>query len=246
MEPVSASTPRPVRRALLAQSWSELSFLHWQVDPELVAPLLPAGTRPDLFEGRAHAGLVPFRMRGVGPAPGLGVPYLGSFAETNVRLYSVDEAGRRGVVFRSLDAARLLPVLVARLALRLPYVWASMRVRRAGGVVRYTSRRLPFGPRSEIAVRPGERIAEPTPLEHFLTARWGMHVPWYGGTRYLPNEHPPWPLHRAELLECADELLAAAGLPVGDADPVSVLWSPGVPVRFGSTRPRAARGPRPW
>lgn len=232
---MSESTPRPVRRALLAQSWCELTFLHWPADPELVASYLPAGTRPDLFEGRAYAGLVPFRMRGVGPSARLGVPYLGSFAETNVRLYSVDEAGRRGVVFRSLDAARLLPVLVARIALRLPYVWASMRVRHADGVVRYASRRLPSGPRSAIAVRPGPRIADPTPLEHFLTARWGMHVPWYGGTRYLPNEHPPWPLHRAELLECEDELMAAAGFGVGGAEPVSVLWSPGVPVRFGRT-----------
>ena len=38
----------------------------------------------------------------------------GSFLETNVRLYSVDEHGRRGVVFRSLEADRLLPVLTAR------------------------------------------------------------------------------------------------------------------------------------
>lgn len=237
MEAISASTPRPVRRALLAQSWRELTFLHWQADAELVASFLPAGTRPDLFEGRAYVGLVPFRMRGVGPSARLGVPYLGSFAETNVRLYSVDDAGRRGVVFRSLDAARLLPVLIARVSLRLPYAWASMRVHHEHGTVRYESRRVlgARGARSSITVRPGERIAEPTPLEHFLTARWGMHVPWYGGTRYLPNEHPPWPLHRAELLHCEDGLLTAAGFPVADGAPVSVLWSPGVPVRFGRT-----------
>jgi len=37
---------------------------------------------------------------------GGGLPYLGSFAETNVRLYSTDEAGRHGVLFRSLDCSR--------------------------------------------------------------------------------------------------------------------------------------------
>jgi uncharacterized protein len=47
------------------------------------------------------------------------IPYLGSFAETNVRLYSVGPDGRRGVVFRSLDAARLMPVLAARWGFRL-------------------------------------------------------------------------------------------------------------------------------
>ncbi|HEU0087790.1 MAG TPA: DUF2071 domain-containing protein, partial [Pseudonocardiaceae bacterium] len=43
------------------------------------------------------------------------LPYLSGFPETNVRLYAVDpDSGRRGVVFRSLEAARLLPVLAAR------------------------------------------------------------------------------------------------------------------------------------
>lgn len=232
MEAISERTPRPVRRALLGQSWLDLTFLHWEVDPEQVARLLPAGTRPDLFEGRAYAGLVPFRMHRVGP--GFGVPYFGAFAETNVRLYTVDAQGRRGVAFRSLDASRLVPVLIGRAALRLPYVWAAMRVRRDGDHVHYTSRRLLRRGRSAVSVRVGERIAEPSPLEHFLTARWGMHVPWYGRTRYVPNDHEPWPLHRADLLRCDDELMAAAGLPPGGA-PRSVLFSPGVAVRFGTT-----------
>ena len=38
-------------RAVLDQAWTDLTFLHWRVDPELVAPLLPAGTRPDLHDG---------------------------------------------------------------------------------------------------------------------------------------------------------------------------------------------------
>jgi uncharacterized protein len=49
--------------------------------------------------------------------------------------------------------------------------------------------------------------------------------------------HQPWPLHRADLLDCADELVAAAGLPVPTGPPVSVLWSPGVSARIGPPRP---------
>jgi uncharacterized protein YqjF (DUF2071 family) len=51
---------------------------------------------------------------------------------------------------------------------------------------------------------------------------------------HLPNEHPRWPLHRAELLELDDELVTAAGLPAPAGPPVSVLYSPGVPVTFGA------------
>ncbi|MCD0446964.1 DUF2071 domain-containing protein [Glycomyces sp. A-F 0318] len=243
-EPVTPDAPAPITRPLLTQSWLDLAFLHWQVAPEDVAPLLPAGTVPDTFDGAAYVGLVPFRMHRVGWPPLPGIPYLGSFPETNVRLYTVDEAGRRGVAFRSLDAARLIPVLTARAGFRLPYTWSRMAVRADGDERTYTSSRRwpgPRGARSRIALRVGGRLAEPTALEHFLTARWGLHNEVAGRLRYLPNAHPRWPLHRAELIECDEDLTAAAGLPV-EGDPVSVLYSPGVKVRFG--RPLPAAGPR--
>ncbi|MER7834815.1 DUF2071 domain-containing protein [Streptomyces sp. NPDC096040] len=232
-EPITPSTPRPVRRPTLVQGWHELTFLHWPVEPERVAGLLPAGTRPDTLDGVSYVGLVPFLMRGVGLGPGPGLPYLGTFCETNVRLYSVDGQGRRGVVFRSLDAARLLPVLAGRLGVRLPYLWSAMRLRRDGEVISYTCRRRSPAAGSRAVVRIGPPITAPSPLEHFLTARWGLHVTWHGRTAHLPNEHAPWPLHRAELLDLDDELVEAAGLPAPAGPPVSVLWSPGVKVRFG-------------
>ncbi|MDP9791782.1 uncharacterized protein YqjF (DUF2071 family) [Catenuloplanes nepalensis] len=236
IEDVTPTSPRAVRRSLMVQSWHDLSFLHWPVEPDVVQPFLPAGTRPDTLDGVAYVGLIGFRMVGVGPVNGPGVPYLGTFCETNVRLYSVDGAGRRAVVFRSLDAARLIPVLVARLGFGLPYKWSRMSLRRDGDVFTYLNRRRwpgPGRPESRMVVRAGAPIAEPTPLEHFLSARWGLHVEAFGRTLHIPNVHPRWPLHRAELLELDDELVTAAGLPAPGGAPVSVLYSPGVPVRFG-------------
>lgn len=231
-EPVDPDPPMTVRRPLLTQSWRDLAFLHWAVEPDAVAGLMPPGAVPDTYDGATYVGLVAFRVHRTGVPRLFDVPYLGAFPETNVRLYSVDERGRRGVVFRSMDASRLVPVLVARLGLRLPYVWARMAVRTVGGTVRYTSSRP--GAYSRIIVRPGPRIAEPTALEHFLTARWGMHNPFPGPATYLPNDHPRWPLHRAELLEYTGNLITAAGVPAPSGPPVSVLHSPGVPVRFGA------------
>jgi len=244
-EPVSVDPPHGPAPTLLTQSWLDLAFLHWALDPAEVAPLLPPGTVPDTFDGATYVGLVAFRMHRVGWFRLPGVPYLGSFPETNVRLYSVDEHGRRGVVFRSLDASRLLPVAVGRWAFGLPYVWSGMSVRRDGDTVSYRSRRRwpgPRGARSALAVRIGERVAEPTALEHFLTARWALHTPFLGRARYLPNVHPRWPLHRARLLSYDEDLLAAAGVTRPPNPPASVLWSPGVPVRFlpPPRRPRPA------
>ncbi|KOV14555.1 hypothetical protein ADK91_07595 [Streptomyces sp. XY511] len=238
--PISADAPRHpgADRPLLTQSWLDLTFLHWAADPADVAPLLPAGTTPDTLDGVTYVGLVAFRMHRVGWLRLPGIPYLGSFPETNVRLYSVDDRGRRGVVFRSLDASRLIPVLAARTAFRLPYQWSRMSVRRDGPTLTYTSSRRWPGPRgahSTITVRTGAPVEEPTELEHFLTARWGLHSDFRGRLLYLPNSHPRWPLHRAELLYCDEDLVAAAGLPAPAGPPASVLYSPGVPVRF--TRP---------
>ncbi|WP_019891032.1 YqjF family protein [Streptomyces purpureus] len=247
-EPVTADPPASAANPLLTQSWLDLAFLHWAADPGDVAPLLPAGTVPDTLDGVTYVGLVAFRMHRVGWFRLPGVPYLGSFPETNVRLYTVDAYGRRGVVFRSMDAARLIPVAVGRGVFRLPYVWSRMTVRREGATVTYaSSRRLP-GPRgaySRITLRIGERVEDPTGLEHFLTARWGMHGAFLGRSLYLPSTHPRWPLHRAELVTCEENLVAAAGLPQPAGDPVSVLYSPGVPVRFGRPARRPGGVPTP-
>jgi uncharacterized protein YqjF (DUF2071 family) len=227
----------------MTQSWLDLAFVHWAVEPGRVAPLLPAGVRPDTLGAVTYVGLVAFRMHRVGWFRLPGVPYLGTFPETNVRLYSVDALGRRGVVFRSLDAARLIPVAVGRGVFRLPYVWSRMSVRRAADTVTYASTRRWPGPRgahTRLTLRIGEPLAEPTGLEHFVTARWGMHNAFLGRPVFLPNAHPRWPLHRAELLALDEDVVAAAGVRGPLGAPASVLYSPGVPVRFG--RPHRPAG----
>jgi len=69
---------------ILRQKWSNLSFLHWAVEPASIAHLYPPDTEPDTFEGNSFVGMVPFQMS-----------FLGTFLETNIRLYSVDGTGRR-------------------------------------------------------------------------------------------------------------------------------------------------------
>jgi len=226
-----------VGAALSAQFWANLTFLHWAADPAEVAKLLPRGVSPDVFEGVTYVGLVPFQMRRAGPGGRLAVPYFGDFCETNVRLYSVDEAGRSGIVFRTLEATRLATVLLAKFGLGLPYTWSKMRALSAGELWRYQStRRWPravSGPplESNLTIRVGDPV-EPTPLEVWLTARWGLHTRVAGRTIWVPNEHPPWPLHAAEIVSLHDDLVAGTGVrAVGEM--LRPLFSPGVKTTFG-------------
>lgn len=235
VEPVSPVAPALTGVRILHQSWVDLTFLHWSVDPRRIAHLYPEGTEPDTFEGLGYVGLVAFRMTGTGFGYGPGV--LGSFLETNVRLYSVDRTGRRGVVFLSLDTPRLDIVLAARAVLGVRYRWARMSYRRDQNRHAYTTAvRWPRTRASNrIEVAAGD-VLVPGPLEHFLTARWGLHVAHGRRTWYVPNEHPAWSLRSAQLLGFEESgLFASVGL--GDlcaGPPVHVAFSDGVPARFGA------------
>ena len=223
--------PRPV---FTHQYWGDLTFVHWPVDPASVAHVFPDGARPDVFgDGNTYVGLVPFAMSGLTLGVPRAIPYFGGFLETNVRLYSTDDAGRRGVLFRSLETARLAVVPVTRVALGTPYTWAKMRLTRDGRRITYDSvRRLPRrGLRSRVSIEVGAPV-EPTALELWLTARWGAHTRKAGRTWWVPNEHVPFPLHSASVLELDDELVAASGVePTGDR--LRALYSPGVRASFG-------------
>jgi uncharacterized protein YqjF (DUF2071 family) len=233
-EPVTREAP-PLRGPVIStQDWRDLTFVHWAVDPSRVEGLMPDGVRPDVHEGRTYVGLVPFRMVGVSLGRGPGIPYFGTFLETNVRLYSVDDTGRRGVVFLSLDTDRAAAVPTIRAVIGAPYRWARMRFHRDGDVLTYQARlrRLGERPASRVVVRVGDG-REPTPLDDFLTARWGAHVARSRGTTYVRNAHEPWTLREAEVLELRDGLLASVGLPgLAERRPDHVAFSDGVHAEF--------------
>jgi len=216
------------------QRWRELTFLHWPVLSDDVAHLFPPGTRPDVFvDGLTYVALVPFVMSGTKLGTALPLPYFGTFLETNVRLYSIDDSGRHGVLFRSLETARLAVVPVTRLGLGVPYTWAKMRMAQRGNEITYDSvRRWPRrGLHSRLTITVGD-VVEPTPLEVWLTARWGAHTRRAGRTWWVPNEHESWPLRGAEIGELTDELVEASGVRTA-GDRLRALFSPGVRTRFG-------------
>lgn len=247
VEQVALTCPRPVRRPVMLQGWHDLASIHWPFDPAVVQEILPPGLTVDVCDGRAWVGLIPFHMHRI-RVPGL--PALGgwsSFPETNVRTYVVAPDGRRAVWFCSLDVTRIAPAAVARTAYGLPYCWSDMSIAHHGsGVIEYTTRRRwpGRGPRSRVRVEIGPRLEDGdlTEVERFVTARWALASTFAGRGVWANVDHAPWPLHRARLTECEDTLVAAAGLPHPQGEPV-VLWSPGVEVRIG--RPRLLRDETP-
>ena len=232
--------PFTVDRPIMRQRWERLTFLHWAFDPGAVQRLLPAGLTAETWDGAAWVGLVPFYMR-VSFPDGRLVPWVSSFCETNVRTYVRDDAGRSGIWFFSLDAARLGAVVVARATpYRLPYFWSSMRLSQRGGELAYLARRASpagRGPSNRVRIAVGGPIppGEVTAFEHFLTARWLLFsASQISASQYRVARafHTPWPLHRATARLVDDQLMTAAGLPGPEGAPL-VHYSPGVDVAIG-------------
>ena len=236
-EPISREAPPLPGPIVAAQRWRDAAFLHWRVDSAMVAPLLPAQTRPDEFDGSSWVGLIAFHLEAASLGPRLRFGALGDFVEVNVRLYAVDAQGRRGVVFVSLEASRLAAVLAARALFGIPYVWSRTRLEVAAGEYRYTStRHLASHARSRIVARSTGAPVIDDPLADFLTARWALFTRVRRRTIRLRNHHQPWTLFTAELISLDDTLLAVAGFPglAASRAPDSVLYSPGVTTWFGT------------
>jgi uncharacterized protein YqjF (DUF2071 family) len=226
-----------VDRPIMTQQWRSLTYLHWPVDPALVRSKLPAGLEPDTFDGMAWVGLVPFWMVDIAAPPMPPVPYLGTFPETNIRTYVQGPEGP-GVWFHSLDITRVVPVVVARLSYRLPYLWAKMSITQEAERIGYEARRRwpgPRGARSKVVVDVGDPIVQPSSFDHYLSARWGLYTMLGRRLAHAKVEHEPWPLYEAAAVEVVDEFMQAAGYPAPTAPP-HVRYSPGVSVRID--RPR--------
>jgi uncharacterized protein YqjF (DUF2071 family) len=187
--------PLPGGRWVQGQTWHDVLFAHWRVDPEALRPAVPAELPIDTFDGSAWLGVVPFRITGLGLRT---LPARMSFLEANVRTYTT-VGGRPGIYFLSLDAESALAVAGARLTYGLPYFHARMAARRDGARVVYSSRRgdasldVSYGPAGEVFQ------AAPGTLEHFLVERYRLYtVDRRRRIRHADIHHSAWPLQPAK------------------------------------------------
>jgi uncharacterized protein len=192
--------PLPDRPWLMGQTWLDLLFAHWRVEPEQIDRLLPPPLSAQRRDGSAWLGVTPFLVSGLRARGTPPLPWLSRFLELNVRTY-VEVDGKPGIYFFSLDAARRAAVFAARRGYRLPYFHASMRAERGGTAVRYTSeRRDQAGPPASFRGEYGP-VGDVTddPLARWLAERYCLYVVDDEGTVLRGDiHHPPWPLRPAE------------------------------------------------
>ena len=244
-----APTRRPEGRPVQYQSWSNLSFVHWRMPPEKLAPLIPDRLTVDTWQGDAWVGLVPFHMSGVRLSWMPAVPGISTFHETNLRTYVHLDGKNPGVWFFSLDAANSLAVRVARWRWQLPYYRSMMKLRLREQRVTYESRRLwPGTSNAELTLEAefGDFLppvndlpagqAAPDTLEHFLAERYFLYSQSQAGRLFRGQvHHRPYPLREARVLKLHETMRQAAKLDC-DGDHEHVLFSEGVDVEIFGLR----------
>lgn len=220
------------------QSWRELLFIHWRIEPETLQSHLPQGLTIETFDGSAWLALVPFSMERVRPwwfPPVLGISW---FLETNVRTYVRHDNGQTGVWFFSLDANHRLAVAVARRFWHLNYVLASLSLRHDAGTYDYSGRRTAAPDQAyQVTARSDSpeklQTAGSGTLEHFLLERYHLFAVRPDGRFYCGQvHHEPYTFCSATVLQLSQTLTGAMGCPISaDRPPDHVAWSPGVAVQ---------------
>ncbi len=208
----------------MTQTWHDLLFAHWPVEPAVVQARIPSGLELDLYNGRAWIGIVPFRMTNVAPRGVPALPRISAFPELNVRTY-VRTGDKPGVFFFSLDAGSPVAARAARMAFNLPYFPASMKMTKVGDLVEYESvrrsRRYPAVFTARYARRGSAYYADPGSLAYFLTERYCLYNVNRRGRLYrLDIHHPPWPLQPADAEIARSTMAEAAGIALPDIPPV--------------------------
>jgi uncharacterized protein len=184
-------------KKFLTAEWRDLIMLNYEVEPAVLATLVPAGTELDLYEGKCFVSLVGFMFLDTRVMEFL-VPFHINFEEVNLRFYVRREADgevRRGVVFVKEIVPRGAIAFIARTLYGEPYQrWAMSHFRDALHV-RYSWEKGDC--RNTISVESGTNLGVPADGSHeefIIEHYWGYTKHSETRTSEYKVEHPKWEL----------------------------------------------------
>jgi uncharacterized protein len=226
----------------LTAYWNELLLLNFAVPTDVITPLVPPGTEPDLHEGQSYVSVVGFRFHTT-RVLGLAVPGHTSFPEINLRYYvrrNVGNEVRRGVVFVREIVPRRAIALTANWLYNENYIARPMRSTlqmagptlapgdtveyawrsRSGWPLRGRPQRDPLQDGwNRLAARVAAPLAVPASnsLEEFIVEHyWGYVRARDGTTREYKVAHAPWQVAHADTVTWDCDLVATYAMPLAE------------------------------
>jgi len=181
----------------LTARWQDLIMANYEVDPSILADLVPKGTELDLQDGKCFVSLVGFMFLDT-RVLGLPVPFHINFEEVNLRFYvkreTADET-RRAVCFVKEIVPRYAIATVARLLYGEPYECWAMGHERSETTAAYSWSKN--GRANNLSVEIDESVGVPPAGSHgefIIEHYWGYTKRDGGRVDEYKVEHPKWEL----------------------------------------------------
>ena len=224
-----------------------LLVFNYSINPELLRPLIPAGTELDFWSRRCYVSLMGFLFMNT-RVLGISVPFHKNFEEVNLRFYvkrKVDGVWRRGVVFVREIVPRWAIAFIANTVFNEKYEVLPMDHRlsmTADTLKPDSSLSYSWKKRNKWnfirATFSGEPHAiqadteEAFIMEHY----WGYSSSKNGGCIEYPIEHPSWRFWNVSECSLDCDISAVYGqqyLDVFSKPPVSAFVAEGSPICVG-------------
>jgi hypothetical protein len=218
-------------RPLFLGSWSDVVFVHFEIDPAVFQPLIPFPL--ELRDGQAWVSLVAFTLRRmrIGFAEKATEWLMRPVSEhgfLNLRTY-VRCGSESGIYFMAEWLSNALPVPLGRPFFGLPYHFAKNEYHHCEDPIRgqVTEGSKQF--RYHAAPQDDE---PPAPclegsLDEFLLERYTAFTHWHDFNRMFRVWHNPWAVKPLDLAVDELTLLDKAGPWIHEARFAGAHWSPG-------------------
>jgi uncharacterized protein YqjF (DUF2071 family) len=207
-------------KPFLSAEWRYLAMLNYEIEPAVLAPLVPRGTEIDSWQGKTFVSMVGFLFENT-RVMGFSIPLHQNFEEINLRFYvrrKAEDGWRRGVVFVKEIVPRAAIALVARRLYHENYLalpTGNVICRAADGTKNIESVKYywTFNQRAqfiELVTRGAPSAFVEGSQEEFIAHHyWGYSSQKDGGTAEYRVEHPPWQIWQAQSsrLDCDVENL---------------------------------------
>jgi uncharacterized protein YqjF (DUF2071 family) len=203
-------------RRFLSACWRNLVMLNFEIDPEILRPLVPKGVELDPWQGKHFVSLVGFQFLHT-RVLGIPIPFHRNFSEVNLRFYvrhRLEDGWRRGVAFVKEVVPRWAIAAVARWFYNENYVACAMtsvvqtpvvdNAQEGSASYRWKESGSWHALQARFQGRPC--LAEPGSEEEYITEHYyGYAAQRDGSTVEYRVEHPRWRVWKATEagVECA-------------------------------------------
>ena len=182
---------------IIQQKWSDVLFVSFEVDYDLLRSELPKDLELDTFNGKAYLSIVPFVMSDIRFFFTPSLPF-SKLSELNLRTY-VRYKNKPGIYFFTLDSDHRLGNFLAQKIFNLPYRYAILDINIDNNVYNFESKNS----LSLKVIIKDKKIK--TDLSNWITERYYLYNIVDEKVSRGDVLHPTWNLKEAEVININDQ-----------------------------------------